>query len=456
MYEKKRNKQKLAKSLANAAKSADPGSTRPVLDQVNYAEPARKAETTVTEQEAQTKQPRKRLSKVLVSFYKEHKPVFWLCFVVPVLFLLGDAVRRGFSDTQSNSIADPLGAAASIIIGFIITLIVERRNEEKDALIRLDYEEKHRQWQQIQDDLVRKFATLNPIDSYEDVLREIGDIVDDCIVDEDGRDRIGTDLRSLYYLNPTAAFGHTLKYNFDAVLQTTPEQRASSVVPNSSGRSQVSPDDFRRKQEVINGYIEDNTAKIKNLITNSRVPVSFATLSLRNQKQTGANASSFEKEYLSEVVNDRKFLAAAFTIESDDRWSPQIVDLLSKKAISEGKQVYLFSSRDECHGDIRNHGLTAMAAIAKFIAKEQSDMEGHIKAHRDLKNRFLPLTHVPFQIVMSYNETTKQGSCIFFVANRFNLTKASNIPAFATSDRTFLEIFHRIFESVTDTYPAAE
>lgn len=408
----------------------------------------------------ESNRPATSLKKIFQQFLLDHPWPSLLLFLLPVVFLVVilpvkvwhevDPVSlrsfvasspswfpKKFAGLAETTSIDISGALCGVLVGILVTLIVERKNDEK--------EDHHRSF-------IESLVKLRPIESYQEVLTTISQIIKDCtyVTEREGNElkqeekRLPHLQRDLYFLNPTAVFGHTLKYSLDAVMKVAPENRLDALKDNNPGR-------FREEQDDLFFLIDQNFKDLANDVGgNSNINLHFATLDWETGRES--SKSWFESEYLDGVLNPTAIEAEFYSRGSD--WPKSVLQLaeIAAKASAGHKPCYLILDEEKGPSDVSDAGTW----LRNFLLATQRETANKVSgwSANQLEVTYHPLRHVPFQIVMSYDINDGNGWCLFFVANKYNLSTTSNVAAFTTADPKFLRIFKDVFEAVVANYPS--
>lgn len=231
-----------------------------------------------------------------------------------------EVLEEAFTKTSSVEFLGVFGALIAIIVGFIVTVIIDHETSSKlvSASKKIEAAEQsltatsatltslepeiratsvgmsstrekldktHDKLDQTHDKL-DSLARLKPVSSFQQVLVELQKILNGCILDPGtGERRSAWACRDLYILNPTEWFGTTMSFNLDAILDCTPLTRRKALETEKHTQKTLIS-----KIDGVMEQIRKSRKNFKSLAENKDVKVHYAVLAPSDPENSDLSA----------------------------------------------------------------------------------------------------------------------------------------------------------------------
>lgn len=252
--------------------------------------------------------------------------------------------------------------------------------------------------------------------------------------------------------------------NVNVLFHCTSDQR-SDVATLASIRDRQ--DEFRHiienSEKALTASVNNKNVNVRylSLVPEPRKPGSSSTPS---GSETNDDLTTFMSKYVNGVIDARHAVVAAYDSNGGEWDSTAVHSVLTA---SESKSLYIIDKQwvkkhcpdvwgtqpeEQDHLFAHPDLITSLGKALRNLQREGIErITGKLGSnHIEKKDtHLLPIPDVPIQLFMNYRlsgTTVAEGKCVFFMANRLNMTSSVELFGFTTEDPAMLNSFYRFFD----------
>jgi hypothetical protein len=381
----------------------------------------------------------------------------WLGHQTTPTFLTGlfakfDAFVKNYVnfDLDHSKFIDVFIGSCGVLIGVIVTLLVERKNRGDSEYIRSTTDEILAQ--------VEGAVTFSTITEYEKLL----DAIDEVIEDANKRHH------DLFIINPTASFGFFMTFDADVVVSSTHDEAQRHTSPILKLRrgylARNTAQRFYGDQQQLLLRKEKNFDAILRMAETSSVrglaKIHYATLS--------GSGGTLNSPYHTEFA-DPGTKAVEETDKIVVKWYQSIADDSKKMGRAIGREyrdaTKLFLIHPESFRNVLGEAGSHQSQDARtdFVKLLEQDQRRRIALMRE-KHRKIDvkaLRSVPLQLFLSWpsesiiKRHSKRNAefydkcmCLVIFSNKYTIGKTENIAAFRTQKFDVARVFREMWDVI--------